>query len=245
MSKHIYCVGYFRTGTTTVANMFQEMRSAHEPEALVTAALVLEWQKGFHTKASMQDELRIRDARLRLDMESNSVLGNIARPLATLNDDSKFILTVREPAAWLKSQLNYHLNMLSPAWCAWRAREWWSKQGLWAPEESGLKNNGLLSLRVYLQSYSEHISRVLNSVPSDRLLVLRTDRLSGSLPDVSAFTGVPVDCLFSSRSNEGMFALRQAIDLAEYEFFLSEVNDYCGWIYKEFGFKEPGRKMNA
>ncbi len=68
--------------------------------------------------------------------------------------------------------------------------------------EKVLEEHGLIPLDGWLRFWNEHNSSVLNLVPSDRLLIVRTPDIRQDIPRMADFLGVPVDTLDASRSHE-------------------------------------------
>ena len=86
-----------------------------------------------------------------------------------------------------------------------------------------------------MSHWTAHNQTVIRQVPSERLLVIRTDRIAESAPDMAAFLGVPEHSLDLTRShlntNPRMFSLLPAINRT----FLEDcVRTYCGPLMQEY-----------
>jgi hypothetical protein len=88
----------------------------------------------------------------------------------------------------------------------------------------------------YFKYWGHHNSRVLELVPRDRLLVVRTDEIARRLDEIASFVGVPIDTLspagahaFASKRQPGALLNRvsrrhlQALAEAYCEPFMSEI----------------------
>mgnify|MGYP006268598237 CR=1 FL=1 len=100
--RQILCVGIMKTGTHSVASMIAAPRSAHEPE---THSLYHLHRVQAPTSHRVQT-LRARSALLQLDVEANWLFAFHLDALKKAFPQARFILTVREPGAWVNSQLN-------------------------------------------------------------------------------------------------------------------------------------------
>jgi hypothetical protein len=251
---HAYCVGGPKTGTTSIALMFRRhYLAAHEPLGAGTMDRVLAAHRGSASRSELARYLKWRDRELYLEMESSSPIAVFSGILAEIIPESKFILTVREPRAWLDSMINQQL----------KGRRQWQKAerpgpratffpalhdivcaGTGRPRSVGervLEENGLYSLHGYLSWWASHIRQVLESVPSGRLLVVRTESLSSATERIAGFVGVPVENLdregqHANRASERSNLLRQIDpDLldAEVELHCREVVDLIARLHPE------------
>ncbi|CAN5553521.1 hypothetical protein BH23BAC1_BH23BAC1_48150 [soil metagenome] len=187
---HAYCIGAAKTGTTSVASMFKDSyRARHEQEVEKTNRLVIDLLEGKIDNDKLSQFLKERDRRLNLEMESSHPLGYLSNYLATLFPNSLFIITVREPLSWLKSRLNFHYKVHPKAWNEYRDYFWTQRNGSYNPEEKLLENYGLCSLDVYLSQYADHYRRVLEGVPEERRLIVRTSEIIEKIPDMAKFLG--------------------------------------------------------
>ena len=64
-----------------------------------------------------------------------------------------------------------------------------------------LKENGLYPLDGYLSYWTYHNLSVINIVPRDKLLIIRTDKISKSLEKIANFTNVPYNNLTYEKSH--------------------------------------------
>ncbi len=186
---HLYGVGTAKSGTHSVAALFgRRLVAAHEAEAEALIARLL-------ADPVDADELRrylvARDRRLRLEVDASQLNGLVLDPLLERFPHARFLLTIRHPYDWLDSFLNHELAHPSqPEWQAFR--DWRFATGRpHPPEESALAARGRSTLDGYLGYWARHNRTVLERVPADRLLVVRTDELGRRLPELAAFAGVP------------------------------------------------------
>jgi len=217
---HAYAIGLPRSGTHSIAAMFEaRFRAAHEPALVDSLAHTMRWNRGAHSPARMRAILRWRDARLGLEMEAAHYLHHVAPLLAQEFAEARFVLTVRDPISWLESEINQ--NLRSSAYPFWRAleRQRYEPHATAFPaEERSIEELGCAHpIAAYLGYWREHIQGVLDAVPHDRLLTLRTHELTERIPELAAFVGVDPDAIDQARSRSGVgedkrFDLRASID---------------------------------
>ena len=118
-----------KTGTHSVAAVFaRDHRAAHEAGAKELMAVLFAVADGTATLRDVRNHLVDRDARLALDMDASLVNGEVVADLVALFPGSRYVLTVREPHAWLDSMASCR---------AWRAISCISRSRVrttWPPE---------------------------------------------------------------------------------------------------------------
>jgi hypothetical protein len=198
---HAYCVGAAKTGTTTIATMFSSSYlSRHEQEVQRTNGLVIDYLENKIIKEDLWEKLVERDKRLNLEMESSHPLGYLSKDLSLLFPNSLFIVTIREPMSWLKSRLNFHYKVHPKDWEEYRHYFWTLRNEGYSPEEAVLKNYGLCSLDVYLSQYADHYRRVLEGVPEERRLLVKTKEINQKIPEIAKFLGTNPKKIIESHS---------------------------------------------
>lgn len=229
----VYCIGAAKTGSTSLAAMFQtNYRAAHEPETEKTNQLVIDWLEGSTSDSELKRLLKERDQRLNLELESAHPIAYVSHILAEVFPESKFIITIREPYSWLKSRLNFHHRFNPVAWQAYRDFFWLKKHSGYALEEYPLKRLGLCSLDTYLQQYSDHYRRVL-TLPEHRYLVIKTSDIDSSLSTFSEFLNIDSDSISVRHSNENPEKIEPLKDM-DASFVKAKIWQHCAEIIAEF-----------
>lgn len=181
-------VGTGKTGTTSIATMFGRYRAAHEAEAQLTIERVLARARGELSDRQLVQHLQRRDRRLWLELESSQILGTAIDALWSAFPDAKYLLTVREPRAWLSSTVN-HLRTQ-------RVQPWWQD---FADHRFGTADRDVgdraYSVDGLLAHWAHHNRNVLETIPARQLLVIHTDRIGQSAAQIAAFVGVPEETL--------------------------------------------------
>jgi len=180
--------------------------------------------------------IRNRDRRFWLEMESSHLLYH---SLGILVDDfpgSKFILTIRDCYSWMNSYMNHHLGHDDTADHWWKLRKlYFDDTRRHSPGEQVLEKRGLYTVEGYLSYWSKYNSSVLEEVPRDRLLVVRTDRISERMQDIADFLGISVSTLNKSKAHA--YKARKRFDPVweiDRDFLESKVSEHCSDLMSRF-----------
>lgn len=214
---HLYCVGLPKSGTHSLAAMFEDRyRARHEPQLSYLIWLKSEHRAGRIDQDALRRYLHHRDLVLWLELESSAGLGLLTPHLVALRPKARFVLTWREPKSWVRSWTNHILNRpYGPGsiWTLNRSQEYRPTTLEWSRHEEPLRARGLYPMAGYLEYWARHVRTVLDAVPRERLLVLRVDQIQPRIADVARFAGVPEDTLlheqahaFKGLGDQGVFA---------------------------------------
>jgi hypothetical protein len=191
-SIHAFGVGAAKTGTTSLAAAFARIgRVAHEPETTLTNELAIRAESGTIAKDEILARLHRRDARMRLSLEVAHPPIHVAAELVEAFPEARFLVTVREPRSWLFSRISFHEFRQTRRWEPYRRHFFRDRPHAFLPAEACLRPSGVAPLRTYLEQYEDHHRRACEHLPTDRTMVVRTDRLDDELPDIARFLGVP------------------------------------------------------
>jgi len=179
-------------------------RAGHEATRPEAVSLMISRFNGQLTRQAAMHRLRRRDRALRLEMESSCLLAMFAEELSAAFPRAMFLLTVREPRAWLNSIMNQHLNVdLSgrPSDELLRRLLYMPPGARYSRGEEELQRLGLFPLSGYLEGWSAHYSWVIDAVPAERLLVVKTEALSNSVEQLAAFMSIPPESIDQKRTH--------------------------------------------
>lgn len=182
-----FCVGVPKSGTHSIAELFAEtVRCAHEPFALDLIRLILAGDR--RTSQQRKDYLQSRQLHMRLRLEATHMLVFVLEDLLNSFPTSQFILTVREPGSWLDSMINQQLGTeASQEWLRFRDHRFADPVHRHHPAARVLEDHGLYPLDSYLAYWAWHNARVLQLVPKERLIVVRTPDIATSGPRIAEF----------------------------------------------------------
>lgn len=143
-------------------------------------------------------------------MEASAFSVHVLDLLVQEFPDARFILTIRDCYSWVDSALNHQAGRKLSEPNETFLRYWIAPGSEYAPAETVLKENGLYPLKSYFRAWASHNQRVLDTVPPDRLLVIRTNDISESPERIAAFLGVPAHMLDRDRAHS--FRTRKRFD---------------------------------
>ena len=233
-------VGLPKTGTQSLARILaKEYRAAHEPETWIVTHFLRRnsvAQNRLLTSTSCKELFQARDALLGLEFESNWILGLAIEALYSTFPKAKYILTIRDCISWINSEINqkYVIGHRQP----WRILSdyRYGPMRVYRKEEIGLKEYNLYPVRSYFRYWSDHISLVLNTVPEENLLVVRTRDLSSELETIATFLGIPVESLDTTRSHSHK-RIQKPLDIYELvdpDYLHAQAELYCKDIMDRF-----------
>ncbi len=199
---HAFCVGTEKSGTHSVAALTaRSYRSDHEPDFPWLIPRLTESR--FDRPEQWDTYLRRRDRRLWLEMESNWLLIFEIERLIRVFPDARFILTIRDCRSWLDSLANHVLaNDVGSRWrqaqrAYYRVNEFTHQRG-----EEAFREAGLYPVRAYLSAWGRHNRRVVDVVPPEHLLVIRTSEIKDSAERIAAFLGVNSKSIDADRGHQ-------------------------------------------
>ncbi len=191
-----YGMGIAKTGTTSLHVMFkQNYRSAHEAEVQYLFPKMIAFAHSKMAKTKFAEYIKHRDKRLSLEMDSSGLNCFLVDILVEEFKEAKFILTIRDCYSWLDSIINHQLlhplNEVETYWQEGRNFVYRPQQFNYEKEEQLLADKGLYPLDSYLSRYRRDNNRVLNTVPTDRLLIVRTHEINQSVAKIEQFLNIP------------------------------------------------------
>jgi len=190
------CCGLSKTGTHSIAGVFKGYRSKHHPQRDQLLEFAIRYLEHTATIAEVTRFLERRDRKLWLEMEASTLHGTLIEPLVQACPQKMFILTVRDPYSWCDSWVDHNLN-----YGAGERFTVLDELRLRAGDyphtnyDASLEQRGCAPLAAYFQLWAAHNQRVLEHVPPNRLLIVKTDEIMTRVPDIAAFVGAPVETM--------------------------------------------------
>lgn len=192
---HVFCAGTGKSGTTSLAAMFADTAtSAHEPDARRLLRNILRYRDKEMSPRQWQRFVLTRDRELWLEVDSSQLNSYLLNVLVPAFPAAKFILTIRDCYSWLDSQINHQLSEenLPQLWARLRDVHFRADELTHPDQEKPLKDRGLFTLDGYFSHWAQHNQTVLDTVPPDRLLVVRTNEISAQAGAIAQFVGAPL-----------------------------------------------------
>jgi hypothetical protein len=234
---HCYCVGTSKSGTHSIEALLSgALRSDHEPERELVLKMILRRLQHTIGQEEWRRFIKERDKRLLLELDSSSLNYFLLDVLAQEYEDALFILTMRDCYSWIDSFINHELARLTNKnWTRFKELRFRADELGHAKEEELFKKKGLYTLDGYLSYWAIHNRRVLEIVPSDRLLVVRTHEIADQAGQIADFVGVPVSQLNRKRTHaykaKAKFQILSKIDP---DFLESKVQQHCQPLMGEY-----------
>lgn len=233
----VYGVGTGKSGTTTLAEMFQPAyRSQHEAELAAMVPIAAAVAEGSHDPAVVQAVLLDRHERLRLEVDVAGFLNPLVAELVAGFPDARFILTIRDCFGWLESRVDQRARIVREGTSPpphLRDAERSSYAEPYDVGDAWFEDLGLPSARGLLHRWADANARVLEAVPPERLLVIRTEDLDESVPALAAFTGCPADRLSVARSN--VRTVRTGVlDRLDRARLVAAAEEHCGTLMERY-----------
>jgi hypothetical protein len=202
----LYGVGTGKTGTHSIAAMFSgPVRSRHEPESIKLMEKIFALQAGRIKEEELKAWVRRRDRKLALEVDSSHLNFYILDMLIREFPEARFVLTIRDCYSWCNSVINQAARLAGKVHAFWpRLADLRFRPEIFrhAPEEKLLKEKGLYTLDGYLSHWNGHNGQVIEKVPKERLLVVRTDQIQQEALTIASFAGLPHHAVCLERTHE-------------------------------------------
>lgn len=168
---HAYCIGLPRSGTHSIAYALGSYyNSLHEPSARATIELIMKYHKGVISTKETKNILAKRDYNFNLDLEASHYLHHIVNLLTELFPEAKYILTVRNPYSWLKSEINKNIQVNSYFWGDIQKFRYGRYDFNFDHEDEILRTyQGVYPIKSYIQYWYDHLKKILEEVPKERI----------------------------------------------------------------------------
>lgn len=240
---HVFGVGAAKTGTKSIASIFGgAYRTQHEACSAETIRLIQKVEAGKLNREQVVDALRKRDRKLRLEVEVSHLLVHFAPLLVELFPEAKFIFTVRDPRSWLRSVINQNINNGIPTdlpdedprspWREYGVIKYGEQPGGPYPLQewplARFADHGVYSISGYLSNWVWHNRTVLEGIPSERLLSIRTRDISHSIGRIAAFVGVSAEALQAEKSHTHKTPKKNGVlEKIDESYIRSKIDKHC------------------
>lgn len=233
---HAYCVGTPKSGTHSMAGLLSNYKSQHEPAKEKYINLALQFLSGSITINVLRNSLIDIDNDLCLEMNSSN-LNEFFIDLFLLEfPEARYILTVRDCYSWMDSYINNQMYWQVPQY--WKqVRDLRFRPDLYshANQEKILEQHGLYTLDGYFSYWARHNEKILISVPSNKLLIVKTSEISESIKLIADFLGILAENIQVSRSHSFKAAHKYGLLKNIPQKYLEEKAElYCANLMKKY-----------
>jgi hypothetical protein len=234
--QRLYGIGPGKSGTHALASLFTGIAAAHEPETDPLIGTVLDHVSGRCGWEAIDALARDRDARLGLVVDVSNINIFLVDLLVRIAPDARFVLTIRDPYSWLDSLLNHYLRVTpTAAWRAFADYRFRPDDFPHPPAERILEHSGLYPLAGYLGYWNAHLSKAIEAVPPDRLLIVRTNDIAARASEIASFAGLDEGTVDSSRIDEFRNPHKsRIIEEIPSEHVQEQVERHCGPLMRRF-----------
>lgn len=199
-SARLIGVGLPRSGTHYLASAVTEpFHGAHEfdaPRQAIAIAARLAGNLSDSQYIAYLEDRRRRSSTLHADV--SWLNASMVDAWVALEPQARFVMTLRPPLAWIDSYARHNARLrgrLARHWQLLRQVLFGADRWPHTPADVGLEAQGLPSLDGLLSYWGRHVTLVLAAVPTHRLMILRTDELTQSLPMITGFLHWPAKAL--------------------------------------------------
>lgn len=234
---HAFGVGLPKSGTHSLEAILRGYRTYHEPRMVHYMKLIKKRSDGVLSDSRARDLLRRLDRSMWLELNSSWVNYFLVDMILDEYPQARFVLTIRDCYSWLDSIFNQLLGREHGEYQV-QFHRWYGESIATSRHVDGdqvLAEHDLWPLESWLSFWNEHNSQILNRVPTERLIIVRTPDIRHDIPRIADFLGVAPDTLDPSRSHEfkaaKKFGLLSKID----ENYLKEcVDKHCKALMERF-----------
>jgi hypothetical protein len=229
---HVYGIGAPKTGTVSLARIFGNYRSRHEPDPQQFIDVLSSFERGAE-RAERIALLKNRDRQRRFECEVAWYLSHVVEELLVAFPEAKFIVTVREPRSWLRSIIdqciNAHRKILDDG--SLRIRDYSfgappERYPCGYPEE--FEDHALHTVDGYLAYWNFHYEKVLSAVPPGRRLLIQTKYLSDSIARIAQFVDISSDSLITEASHRHRTSKKHNVTQKFSSAFLeAKIEEHC------------------
>lgn len=217
--------------------MFEdEFRAGHEADSHEVIETIFRVASGELKDRELREYIRRRDRRLRLEVDSSQLNYFLLDHLVDLYPQARFLLTIRNPYAWVDSFINHQLGRsASETWKKFRDFRFRPGEFDHPPEEAALQERGLYTLDGYFSYWSRHNERVLGTVPESRLLVVRTPEITERATEIATFVGVSPEKINRDRSHSNTAKTKfHVLDDVDRDHLARKVDEHCGTLMQKY-----------
>ena len=235
---HLVCVGLPRSGVVSLYTLFRNFRAANEYAEADTIRMLLDHRRGRVSDGELRAWLVRRDAASALEMDAASFLHPVAGLLAEISAETRFVLPVREPCAWFESYIRELLRVYGRLRARGRSPPDWQREygemlvGHFDWREIATERARRASLpdvaRRFLAHWAQATGKLLDVLPPERSIILRTEDLGPGRARLAAFAGQTPDSLTGdSHSNRSASAPNPLASLDE-AWLRRTADEICG-----------------
>ncbi|MEO8003255.1 MAG: sulfotransferase [Arenimonas sp.] len=233
----VFAVGSPKTGTHSLVSLFEKnFRAMHEAEAKEEIALFARYQQGLCQSGEVGQWFLERSNRFWLECDVSHLHGFFAAEIAQAIPEAKFILTLREPYAWLDSAFNQTLGRpLNSHWSKLRKLVYGPLPSAYPEQESVLQQYGLYPVAALLNRWAGRIEHITQTIPCEKLLIIKTTELKQSADKIATFCEIERKLLSAERGHQFPAAIKTGLlDKIDRAYLDNLIEQRCGKILAQY-----------
>jgi len=233
----VFAVGSAKTGTHSLVAMFEKnFRSRHEAEVNREMELFVRKFRGECNSEELGRWFAERSHRLWLECDVSHLHGYFASEIAQALPDAKFILTLRDPYSWLDSAFNQTLGRpLNTPWTNIRRQIFGPLPDTYPEQEMVLRQRGMYPISDHLNRWADRIEQVTQSIPPERLLIIKTSELKKNAARIAEFCEIEPRLLSAERAHQFPAARKAGLlDSIDREYVNALIEQRCGKILGQY-----------
>ena len=207
---HLIGVGLPKTGTTSLAYLFQPFRWGAEFLFAESIERLIAWRGGGLDRDGIRRWLALRAEAGALELDSASFNHYFLDILIELHPAARFVYTRRDAVSWADSFLNMMLRqntyLRGHPWPEWQLALGRLMAPSFHPGQFVSPAHLYFSLRPLAEEllgfYARETARIEAALPPERSLVIDTEGLSTKLDSLAELAGVPRSALNAAGSHE-------------------------------------------
>lgn len=231
-----YSVGIERTGTKSVAAIFSNYHSYHEFMWAEAIRTILEYEKGAITAEELRSFVRDRDTKGMLEMDSAGYTFFYLHCLVEEFLHAKFLFCIRDCYSWLDSIINTYLHGVNDEPLI---REYTSF--LFGIDQTLFQTRETFSrvfpdhIDGFLSYWADANATILDVLPQERSMIIRTDEISTSLGAMARLAGVEESTLIPTASHQNRSVRKYSL-LKQYDpaFLEAKFASHCAILMERF-----------
>jgi hypothetical protein len=185
-------------------------------------------------------EMRRRNLRFGLEMDSAAFLTLFVPELAAMYPRARFVVLLRDCFTWMDTRVEKWLRSgetltdLSDWAGPYRWSDWGVRYAV-APtaDDAPLVERGLPPVGTLARRWGETYTQVLTDAPPDRTLVLRTQDLDSSIVRLAEFVGVDASTLTAGVHRNRVEERQHLFSRLDHDHIIREAERYCAPVMEQ------------
>lgn len=240
---HAYCVGTPKSGTHSVANLFSNFRTRHEPSQIFMIYLMNRKKNGHISESELRNIFNASNIASWLEMNSSHYNGFFIEELYSTFRNAKYILTIRDPISWLDSWFNHQLsreNYTNDTMFDLGRRLYYNRGHSYSKYDSFLEELNIFPIKSYFEFWNEHNKKVLDTIPKEKLMIVKTKEISSNIREFSEFLDIDEATICNTESH-GYKARKKHYILSKIDknYILDLAQETCGELNSKYFPESP------